>query len=190
MRERLLSGWCIRTNRSPALRSSSICTTMDTSFLRCTIREHALVKLGQARDHSRSGGLRRRGRAGVSRAHRQLVPDFWSHARCAPTTHELDDAMQAVLSGSKPRWQRRARWAATSRTSNDQFVPETGRIRAGGGSRGLHRRIARDCRAHPPSERGRRPAELDTWKQRSPGHLQSRHRSHRLSLLRIVSSAG
>ncbi len=63
--------------------------------------QHSLVKLGQAQVTPE---------AAVFDASGQLVYhgriDNWyqsfGHARSAPTTHELDDAIQAVLSGKKP----------------------------------------------------------------------------------------
>ena len=64
--------------------------------------QHALVKLGEAQVtpevavFDASGQLVYHGRI-----------DNWyvtfGHARSAPTTHELDDAVQAVLKGSKPQ---------------------------------------------------------------------------------------
>lgn len=64
--------------------------------------QHSLVKLGQAQVtpevavFDASGQLVYHGRID------NWYQDF-GHARSAPTTHELDDALQAVLKGDKPR---------------------------------------------------------------------------------------
>ena len=64
--------------------------------------QHSLVKLGQAQVtpevavFDASGQLVYHGRID------NWYQDF-GHSRSAPTTHELDDAVQAVLSGKKPQ---------------------------------------------------------------------------------------
>ena len=128
--------------------------------------QHSLVKLGQAQItpevavFDASGQLVYHGRID------NWYQDF-GHARRAPTTHELDDAIQAVLAARNPKWPRPARWAATSRISNDgRCVQDTCRIRARScgcgscgltGGRTLRRRSAdiqrrRNCALHQDSD--------------------------------------
>ena len=204
MPARLRSGWSIPTSRSPARRSSSICATTDTSFPRLHDPQHSLVKLGQAQDHSGSGGLRCQWPACVSRAHRQLVHELRSCAR-APTTHELDDAMQAVLKGNKPQvatasasgllhlgprmsrsyencrdWFSRWWWPSRQRDAD---------LRRARRRPALNDLVTSAAEA-PRNQAARRRPEGLLYRRRPHGHLQSRYRSHRLSLLRILSSAG
>ena len=63
--------------------------------------QHALVKLGQAQVTPEVAVFDAGGQLVYHGRIDNWYQDF-GHARSAPTTHELDDAIQAVLSGKKP----------------------------------------------------------------------------------------
>jgi thiol-disulfide isomerase/thioredoxin len=63
--------------------------------------QHALVKLGQAQVTPEVAVFDARGQLVYHGRIDNWYQDF-GHARSAPTTHELDDAIQAILSGKKP----------------------------------------------------------------------------------------
>ena len=93
--------WLVYPDKwSPARRSTAPAAWIQLPALHDP--QHALVKLGQAQItpevavFDASGQLVYHGR----------IDDWYvtfGHARPAPTTHELDDAVQAALKGAKPQ---------------------------------------------------------------------------------------
>ncbi len=64
--------------------------------------QHSLVKLGQAQVTPEAAVFDASGQLIYHGRIDNWYQDF-GHARSAPTTHELDDAIQAVLKGNKPQ---------------------------------------------------------------------------------------
>ncbi len=183
------SGWSIPTRRSPDTAIRQHLHDYGYKLPALHDPQHSLVKLGQAQVtpevavFDASGQIVYHGRI-----------DNWyesfGHARSAPTTHELNEAIKAVLKGNKPQ-------VATDRRSGLLHLgPRMTRsyqlfgglalavaVAASGLVATAGRPPARDLRRHHATGLHRR-------QQRARDHLQSRYCADHVSLLRFLSSVG